>query len=77
VAYHHDKAKSTIVEGIGTHFDPEVAEAFLAHERQFSAIREQYAELETQRPAAALDSFTPAVESASSDLSSGAITSGR
>jgi putative two-component system response regulator len=77
VAYNHDKAKSIIAEGIGTHFDPDIVEAFLAHERQFAAIREQYTEIETPRSATVLDNFTPADESASSGLPSGAITSGR
>lgn len=43
-AYSHDRTKSMIVEEAGKHFDPAMVAAFLAHERQFTAIREQYAE---------------------------------
>ena len=43
-AFSHDKAKSMIVEEAGAHFDPAMVEAFLVHERQFVALRGQYAE---------------------------------
>ena len=43
-AYSHDRTKSMIIEEADTHFDPAMVAAFLAHEQQFIAIREQYAE---------------------------------
>ena len=39
-AFQHDVARSIIVEESGTHFDPDVVEAFLATEQEFIAIRE-------------------------------------
>ncbi|WP_046017339.1 HD domain-containing phosphohydrolase [Marinomonas sp. S3726] len=41
-AFSHDKAKSIILEGDGTHFDPEVVKAFLAVEDQFVRIAAVY-----------------------------------
>ena len=38
-AYSHDVAKATIVEGRGTHFDPDIVDTFLAIEKQFVEIR--------------------------------------
>ena len=38
-AYSHDRARDIIVNLKGTHFDPEVVEAFLAAENQFDRIR--------------------------------------
>ena len=43
-AFSHSKAKSIILNESGTHFDPVMVEAFLAHEQEFIALREQYAE---------------------------------
>lgn len=43
-AYSHDMARTIIVEGKGTHFDPDLVDAFLALESQFVAIQTQYAE---------------------------------
>ncbi len=43
-AFTHDSAKSVIVEGSGTHFDPDVVESFLAREEQFVAIRKRFSE---------------------------------
>ncbi|MCG8636120.1 MAG: HD domain-containing protein, partial [Desulfobacterales bacterium] len=37
-AFSHDKAKSILIEGRGTHFDPDVLDAFLAIEEEFTAI---------------------------------------
>lgn len=45
-AFTHDSAKSIIVEGRGTHFDPTVVDAFLALEEQFLNIRRRFAEIE-------------------------------
>lgn len=43
-AFSHDVARAIIQKDAGTHFDPRVAEAFLACEPQFTAIRDHYAE---------------------------------
>ena len=43
-AYRHDRSKSMITEEAGTHFDPAMVEAFLAHEQKFITIRKQFAE---------------------------------
>jgi putative two-component system response regulator len=43
-AYSHEVARDIIVKGSGTHFDPEMVEAFLAIEDQFVKIRERYAD---------------------------------
>ena len=41
-AFSHDKAKSIILDGDGTHFDPDVVKAFLAVEDQFVRIAAVY-----------------------------------
>lgn len=41
-AFDHDVAVQTIVEGRGTHFDPDIVDAFLAVKDQFQHIAEQY-----------------------------------
>ena len=38
-AMSHDQARSIIVEGRGSHFDPEIVEAFLRIEQDFVAVR--------------------------------------
>ena len=43
-AFSHDRSRTLIVEGDGKHLDPDIVAAFLVHERQFIAIRDQYAE---------------------------------
>jgi putative two-component system response regulator len=40
-AYTHEQAKSIIVEGSGTHFDPDVVQAFLAVEEQIVQIKQR------------------------------------
>ncbi|HPP80726.1 MAG TPA: HD domain-containing phosphohydrolase [Deltaproteobacteria bacterium] len=40
-AYSHEEAKRIIVEGRGTHFAPDVVDAFLANEHLFRKIREE------------------------------------
>ena len=40
-AFDHEVSKSIIVEESGSHFDPEIGEAFLAIEEQFIEIRQQ------------------------------------
>lgn len=42
------EAHATIVSGKGTHFDPDVVEAFLEVENDFMAIAEHYADTEAQ-----------------------------
>ncbi len=48
-AFTHDLARSMIVSGSGSHFDPDIVNAFLACEDQFIAIRRQYAVEEMSR----------------------------
>jgi putative two-component system response regulator len=43
-AYAHDVANAMIIEERGTHFDPDLVEAFLACEQQFLDVRERYAD---------------------------------
>ena len=40
-AYSHEVAKNIILEGSGTHFDPDVVDAFLASEEQFLSIKDR------------------------------------
>jgi response regulator RpfG family c-di-GMP phosphodiesterase len=40
--FSHDIAKSIILADAGTHFDPQVVEAFLAVEEAFMGIRGQF-----------------------------------
>jgi putative two-component system response regulator len=40
----HDEARDIIVEGKGSHFDPDVVDAFLATEDEFRKIASQYSE---------------------------------
>ena len=41
-AYDHDLAKSIILEGNATHFDPTIIDAFLSSEEEFKKIREMF-----------------------------------
>jgi response regulator RpfG family c-di-GMP phosphodiesterase len=41
-AFSHDKAKAIIVEGSGSHFDPQVVEAFLSIESEFVDIAHRF-----------------------------------
>lgn len=41
----HERARSIILEGRGTHFDPDVVDAFLAAESQFEELSEQHCKL--------------------------------
>ncbi|HBT77138.1 MAG TPA: two-component system response regulator [Planctomycetaceae bacterium] len=45
-AFTHDSARSIILEGRGSHFDPDVVDAFLTREEQFLVIRRRFAEEE-------------------------------
>ncbi|MGD8118024.1 HD-GYP domain-containing protein [Vibrio sp. TRT 29B02] len=47
-AFSHEKAKSIILEGNGSHFDPEIVEAFLAIEDEFVAIADKYRSMEAK-----------------------------
>ena len=48
-AFPHDTAKEIIVEGKGSHFDPDMCEAFLAIEEEFLSIAQQYGAYTTHR----------------------------
>lgn len=41
-AYSHERSRGIIVEGTGKHFDPRIVEAFLACEREFMHVRQEY-----------------------------------
>ncbi len=41
-AFSHERSKSIILEGRGTHFDPDIVAAFLAREESFIAIRNSF-----------------------------------
>jgi putative two-component system response regulator len=43
-AYSHENARAIILQSRGTHFDPDVVDAFLANERRFMALREELAD---------------------------------
>ena len=43
----HSQAREIIVRDSGSHFDPEIVAAFLAHEAEFETIREQLTETES------------------------------
>ncbi|UCH19568.1 MAG: PAS domain S-box protein [Deltaproteobacteria bacterium] len=49
-AYTHEKAREIIIELKGTHFDPDVVDAFLAREKEFKRICEELHEPETELP---------------------------
>ena len=41
-AFSHEKAKSIIIDGKGSHFDPVMVDAFVALEKKFESIRSTY-----------------------------------
>ncbi|HEY2894399.1 MAG TPA: HD domain-containing phosphohydrolase [Pirellulales bacterium] len=43
-AYSHENARAIILQSRGTHFDPDVVDAFLANERRFMTLREELAD---------------------------------
>jgi putative two-component system response regulator len=49
-AYTHEKSKEIIIGLRGTHFDPDVVDAFLARENDFKRICEELREQETELP---------------------------
>ena len=52
-AFPHEKAKAIIIEGRGTHFDPEIVDAFLAIEQEFIDIADKYRRIEREENAQA------------------------
>jgi putative two-component system response regulator len=42
-AFSHEKARQIILDGSGSHFDPDIVDAFLQNERRFIETREQFA----------------------------------
>ncbi len=40
-AFSHDKAREIILSGSGQHFDPDIVDVFLRHEKEFQHIREE------------------------------------
>lgn len=50
-AFTHEDAKRIILEGRGTHFDPDVIDSFLACEEQFIRIHERFADVDTEEEA--------------------------
>jgi putative two-component system response regulator len=43
-AYSHEKAKAIVLDARGTHFDPEIVDAFLANENKFRQVQQQLAD---------------------------------
>ena len=43
-AFPHEKVKQMIIAGRGSHFDPDVVDAFLESEDKFISIAEKYSE---------------------------------
>ncbi len=46
-AYTHEMSRSIILEGRGTHFDPDIVDAFVASEARFLTVRQQLASEES------------------------------
>jgi len=44
-AFSHEKARSTVIKGRGTHFDPDIVDAFLANEARFVAVSEAHSDV--------------------------------
>jgi putative two-component system response regulator len=47
-AFSHEIARSMIVEGAGTQFDPDVVDAFIKNQVKFAVIRDQFIETQAQ-----------------------------
>ncbi len=47
-AFGHDRARATILESTGSHFDPDIVKAFQTIESQFIAISSMYADAKTK-----------------------------
>lgn len=69
-AMSHDKARTIILEGRGTHFDPTVVEAFLACEQRFEDISDFYQEKANERtdPKAIVAELSAMLNSSSHEL---------
>jgi HD-GYP domain-containing protein (c-di-GMP phosphodiesterase class II) len=52
-AMSHEQARNVIIEGRGSHFDPDIADAFLAAEHDFDAVRRRMHPIDTPGHAAA------------------------
>jgi HD-GYP domain-containing protein (c-di-GMP phosphodiesterase class II) len=49
-AFSHEIARSIVVEAKGSHFDPDVVDAFLESEAEFIAIQHRFAETKLDPP---------------------------
>lgn len=58
-AYSHQTARTLIVEGRGTQFDPDIVDAFLAREGEFIAVHDQFAARDLETLAVAAVSSNP------------------
>ncbi|WP_455204124.1 HD domain-containing phosphohydrolase [Kaarinaea lacus] len=47
-AFSHERSRQIVIDSGGSHFDPEVVEAFLATETEFQRIREYYQDAEQE-----------------------------
>jgi cyclic di-GMP phosphodiesterase len=52
-AFPHEKARAAMIKGRGTHFDPDVVDAFLANEEKFVAVGQSIDDEPAARPLAA------------------------
>ena len=41
-AFTHEQAKAVIIKGKGTHFDPDIVDAFIKREAQFIEIMKEF-----------------------------------
>lgn len=49
-AFTHEKSRDIILEGKGTHFDPDIVNAFMARENRFIEIHDSFDDAETLAP---------------------------
>jgi len=49
-AFTHDKARAAVIKGRGTHFDPDVVDAFLANEMKFIAVQQSLSDESLPQP---------------------------
>jgi putative two-component system response regulator len=50
-AFTHEKARAAVIKGRGTHFDPDVVDAFLANETKFVAVQQSLSDESTPQTA--------------------------
>lgn len=67
-AFSHEKARKIILEGRGSHFDPDVVDAFLFHEQAFINIRQRLQDL---LPALEISSMSEDLSLAAGSVSPG------